>query len=154
MTAPRKAPYFDIEERPCHQCGFSPPSIDHGDLAIGLVVPPDRHDREARRDYEDRRVKRHAHSPMLFRPQQSEGLRVDWPCVLGEAGFAPRHLELSDVSGNAVDLYFGPRAPKGREGRWIKTIPGSGWFAYFRIYGPQPPAFDGSWKPGDFELMG
>jgi hypothetical protein len=22
---------------------------------------------------------------------------------------------------------------------------------YFRIYGPQPPAFDGSWKPGDFE---
>ena len=35
---------------------------------------------------------------MLFRPQQSEGLRVDWLCVLGEAGFAPRHLELSDVS--------------------------------------------------------
>jgi hypothetical protein len=26
-----------------------------------------------------------------------------------------------------------------------------GWFAYFRIYGPEKPAFDGSWKPGDFE---
>jgi hypothetical protein len=63
-------------------------------------------------------------------------------------------FELSDVSGNAVDLYFGPRAPKGREGRWIKTIPGSGWFAYFRIYGPEGAAFDGSWKPGDFELIG
>jgi hypothetical protein len=26
-----------------------------------------------------------------------------------------------------------------------------GWFVHFRIYGPQQPAFDGSWKPGDFE---
>ena len=58
------------------------------------------------------------------------------------------------AAGNAVDLYFGPRAPKGQEGRWIKTIPGAGWFAYFRIYGPEPSAFDGSWKPGDFELIG
>jgi hypothetical protein len=50
-----------------------------------------------------------------------------------------------------VDLYFGPHAPSGKEGRWIKTTPGKGWFAYFRIYGPQGPAFDGSWQPGDFE---
>ena len=34
---------------------------------------------------------------------------------------------------------------------WIKTIPGKGWFSYFRIYGPEKEAFDGSWKPGDFE---
>jgi hypothetical protein len=50
-----------------------------------------------------------------------------------------------------VDLYFGPKAPAGREGRWIQTTLGKGWFSYFRIYGPQGPAFDGSWKPGDFE---
>jgi len=25
------------------------------------------------------------------------------------------------------------------------------WFVYFRIYGPQASAFDGSWKPGDSE---
>jgi hypothetical protein len=51
----------------------------------------------------------------------------------------------------SVDLYFGPKAPAGQEGRWIQTIPGKGWFTYFRIYGPQGPAFDGTWKPGDFE---
>lgn len=28
-----------------------------------------------------------------------------------------------------------------------------GWFVYFRIYGPEAPAFDGSWKPGDFERV-
>jgi hypothetical protein len=62
-------------------------------------------------------------------------------------------FELNKLAGNSVDLYFGPKAPKGQEARWIKTIPGKGWFVYFRIYGPQKPAFDGSWKPGDFEGM-
>jgi hypothetical protein len=37
----------------------------------------------------------------------------------------------------SIDLYFGPTAPAGEEGQWIKTTPGMGWFTYFRIYGPQ-----------------
>ena len=62
-------------------------------------------------------------------------------------------FELKEAStSEPVDLYFGPVAPAGHEGRWIKTIPGRGWFAYFRIYGPEPTAFDKSWKPGDFEV--
>ena len=62
-------------------------------------------------------------------------------------------FELKDTAqGSApVELYFGPTAPAGKEKQWIQTIPGKGWFAYFRIYGPQAPAFDGTWKPGDFE---
>ena len=63
-------------------------------------------------------------------------------------------FELKDVSGSKVDLHFGPKAPSGKQDRWIKTIPNKGWFAYFRIYGPEGPAFDGSWKPGDFEQVG
>jgi hypothetical protein len=58
------------------------------------------------------------------------------------------------MTGKTIDLFFGPDAPAGKEGVWIKTIPGKGWFAYFRIYGPEAPAFDGSWKPGDFEVTG
>jgi hypothetical protein len=61
-------------------------------------------------------------------------------------------FELKDTGdAKTVDLYFGPKAPAGQEGRWIQTTPGKGWFAYFRIYGPEGPAFNGSWKPGDFE---
>ncbi len=61
-------------------------------------------------------------------------------------------FELKDAGGEkALDLYFGPKAPAGKEGQWIQTAPGRGWFAYFRIYGPKGPAFDGTWKPGDFE---
>jgi len=60
-------------------------------------------------------------------------------------------VELKGVSGASIDLFFGPTEPPNTGGRWIKTTPGKGWFAYFRIYGPEQPAFDGSWKPGDFE---
>lgn len=59
-------------------------------------------------------------------------------------------FELADVSGDGVDLYFGPSAPSGQESHWIQTLPRKGWFAYFRVYGPEKAAFDGTWKPGDF----
>lgn len=62
-------------------------------------------------------------------------------------------FELKNLSGDSADLYFGPAAPAGQQDRWIKTNPGKGWFVYFRIYGPERAAFDGSWKPGDFEAV-
>src|SRR5262249_50652727 len=30
-------------------------------------------------------------------------------------------------------------------------LTGSQWFAYFRMYGPTKPAFDGTWRPSDFK---
>lgn len=60
-------------------------------------------------------------------------------------------FELKGKTGSSIDLYFGPTAPAGKDDVWIKTLPHQGWFTYFRIYGPEPPAFDGSWQPGDFE---
>jgi len=62
--------------------------------------------------------------------------------------------ELKGKTGSgSVDLYSGPSAPAGHENEWVKTNPGKGWFTYFRIYGPEKAAFDGSWKPGDFEAV-
>jgi hypothetical protein len=49
----------------------------------------------------------------------------------------------------SYDLYFGPEAPAGKEGMWVKTIPGKGWWGAFRIYGPEAPAFDGTWRLND-----
>jgi hypothetical protein len=46
----------------------------------------------------------------------------------------------------SIDIYFGPDAPLGKENHWVKTIPGKGWFVYFRIYGPQAPVFDDTWR--------
>jgi hypothetical protein len=52
-----------------------------------------------------------------------------------------------------VDLHFGPTPPAGGSTRWVQTNPDQGWFVYLRIYGPEQPAFDGSWKPDDFQRM-
>ncbi len=49
----------------------------------------------------------------------------------------------------SVDVFFGPRAPKGREKNWVKTLPGKGWFPYLRLYGPLEPCFDETWRPDD-----
>ena len=48
-----------------------------------------------------------------------------------------------------VDIYFGPLPPEGKEKNWIKTLPGKGWFTYFRLYGPLEPFFARTWKPDD-----
>ena len=61
-------------------------------------------------------------------------------------------FELAGASGDSITLHFGPTAPNGDAARrWIQTKPATGWFVYFRIYGPEPPAFDGTWSLPDFE---
>ena len=53
----------------------------------------------------------------------------------------------------SVDVYFGPKPPKGHESNWIQTIPHRGWNMLFRLYGPLDPWFDKEWYPGDPELV-
>ncbi len=64
------------------------------------------------------------------------------------AGVSTRDKLLTNADGS-VDGYFGPSAPAGKESNWIKTLPGKGWFAYFRWYGPTQAFFDKSWKLED-----
>jgi hypothetical protein len=51
----------------------------------------------------------------------------------------------------STDLYLGPQAPEGKEGNWLATVPGRGYFAILRLYAPTEAAIDKSWKPGDVE---
>ena len=67
-------------------------------------------------------------------------------------------FDFGDTSGErSIDLHFGPAPPADRSGhsvtpgRWIQTRPDAGWFAYFRIYGPEAAAFDGTWQLPDFQ---
>jgi hypothetical protein len=51
----------------------------------------------------------------------------------------------------SVDIYFGPKAPAGKEANWIYTAPNKGWWTYFRFYGPDKALFDKTWKMSDIE---
>lgn len=53
----------------------------------------------------------------------------------------------------SYDIYFGPKAPAGKDGNWIQTIPGRGWNIILRLYGPLEPWFDKTWRPGEIELV-
>jgi hypothetical protein len=53
----------------------------------------------------------------------------------------------------SIDIVFGPAVPEGVETNWIQTLPGRGWFALFRFYGPLDPFFDKTWKPDDIEKL-
>ena len=52
---------------------------------------------------------------------------------------------------SSVDVYFGPKAPPGKESNWVQTMPGKGWFVILRLYGPLQPWFDKTWQPGEIE---
>ena len=49
----------------------------------------------------------------------------------------------------SADVYFGPAAPNDTNANWIKTVPGRGYFAALRLYGPTQPFFDRQWRPDD-----
>jgi hypothetical protein len=51
----------------------------------------------------------------------------------------------------SVDVYFGPKAPAGKEANWVQTIPGKGWNTLLRLYGPLEPWFNKTWRPGEIE---
>jgi hypothetical protein len=51
----------------------------------------------------------------------------------------------------SYDIYFGPTAPQGKESNWIQTVPGKGFSAILRFYGPLQAWFDQTWRPGDIE---
>jgi hypothetical protein len=53
----------------------------------------------------------------------------------------------------SLDIYFGPKAPKGKESNWIQTVPKKGWFCLLRLYSPTEAWFDKTWRPGEIQLI-
>ena len=53
----------------------------------------------------------------------------------------------------STELYLGPEAPAGKQGNWLQTVPGKGYFAILRLYSPTEAAINKSWKPGDIEKV-
>ena len=88
-------------------------------------------------------------SVVIYDPQTRSQLQTGQP-------FPSRNDKKSKFVKNgdgSVDLYFGPKAPEGKEENWIQTVPGKGWFTILRLYGPLEPWFDKSWRPGEIELV-
>lgn len=92
--------------------------------------------------------------------------RLFWSLTLYEAenasGLATRERRFPSLGSHdkpvqnadgSTDLWIGPKAPKGREANWLPTAPGRGFFAILRLYAPEEPGINFSWKPGDLEKI-
>ncbi|OCP01806.1 MULTISPECIES: DUF1254 domain-containing protein [unclassified Ensifer] len=53
----------------------------------------------------------------------------------------------------SVDVFFGPKAPAGKEANWVPVDPGRKFELLFRLYGPQKPLFEKTWKLPDAEKL-
>ncbi|MBP7868195.1 MAG: DUF1254 domain-containing protein [Acidobacteria bacterium] len=86
-------------------------------------------------------------SVILYDNQTRSMLQTDqtWPAVSSQT----KGILVNPDS--SVDVYFGPKAPAGKEHNWVQTIPGKGWNVLFRLYGPLQPWFDKTWRPGEIE---
>ena len=71
----------------------------------------------------------------------------------GRPDISSRKTDIAKNSDGSIDVYFGPKAPAGKEANWVQTNPGKGWFAYFRFYGPTEAFFDKSWALPDPEKI-
>ena len=88
-------------------------------------------------------------SVVLYDPQTRSQLQTDQP-------FPSKNNKKDKMATNkdgSIDLYFGPKAPKGKKANWIQTVPKKGFFAILRLYSPTEPWFDKTWRPGEIELM-
>ncbi len=85
-------------------------------------------------------------SVTLYEAENASGLANGQPFP----SLASRDKPAQNADGS-TDLYFGPKAPEGKQGNWLATVPGRGFFAILRLYGPTEAAIDKSWKPGDIE---
>ncbi len=53
----------------------------------------------------------------------------------------------------SYNVFFAPKAPAGKEGNWLQTLPGKSWFAILRMYGPLQPWIDKTWRPSEIERV-
>ena len=84
----------------------------------------------------------------LYEAENGSGLANGQP--FPSLGSRDKPVQNADGS---TDIYLGPKAPAGKEGNWLATVPGRGFFAIIRLYGPTQAALDNTWKPGDIERV-
>jgi hypothetical protein len=80
-----------------------------------------------------------------------EGTRQMVVTEQGRPDLSSRKEDIAKNADGSIDVYFGPKSPPGKEANWVQTVPGKGWFAYFRFYAPTEAFFDKSWALPDIE---
>jgi hypothetical protein len=69
---------------------------------------------------------------------------------------ASRSSQIPELQKNAdgsIDIFFGPKAPAGKESNWVPTDPQRGFETMFRLYAPTKALFEKKWVLPDIEQV-
>jgi hypothetical protein len=80
-----------------------------------------------------------------------EGTRQMVVTPQGRPDISSRKEDLVKNNDGSVDVYFGPKAPAGKESNWVPTDPTRPFELLFRLYGPKKELFEKTWKLPDIE---
>lgn len=69
------------------------------------------------------------------------------------AGRSSQSPGLEANTDGSVDIWFGPKAPAGKEANWVPTKSAGQFEVLFRFYGPDKPVFDKTWALPDIEKV-
>jgi hypothetical protein len=69
------------------------------------------------------------------------------------ASHSSQNVGLQKNGDGSVDIYFGPKAPAGKETNWVPTVAGGGFEVLFRLYGPEKSFFEKKWVLPDIEKV-
>jgi hypothetical protein len=107
----------------------------HGDTSYRLMVPANAPVRQ--------------YWSVTVYDRETHGLVRNMPSA-SRASISPGIEKNADGS---VDVYFGPKPPDGKEANWVPTDPARKFELLFRLYRPEEPLFDHTWKLPDVEKV-
>jgi hypothetical protein len=72
---------------------------------------------------------------------------------MSRASRASNASEVQKNTDGSVDIYFGSKAPAGKEMNWVPTDPRRGFELLFRVYAPEKEFFEKKWVLPDVEKL-
>ena len=72
---------------------------------------------------------------------------------LSRASCASNDKAVQTNPDGSVDVFFGAQSPAGKESNWVPTDPNGHFEVLFRMYGPEKPLFEKTWRLGDIEKV-
>lgn len=72
---------------------------------------------------------------------------------MSRSSLASNDTKVQRNSDGSVDVYFGPKAPVGKESNWVPSDPKRQFELLFRCYGPKKEFFEKAWKLPDVEKL-
>jgi hypothetical protein len=131
---------------------FTPKHLGQGQSYLMTLKDRDGQNFDGSKNY---RLTVPAHAPVnqywsaTIYDRATHGLIRDMP----RSGRSSQSPNLQTNADGSVDLYFGPKAPTGKNSNWVPTNPSGQFEVLFRFYGPEKPLFDKTWKLPDIERI-